>query len=70
VLRPAALTAQTPIASRVAIADGEVTPQDGEPTVVVSMDEFGPLNLQPHPGRQWAERGGKHKDPHRDPRIR
>jgi hypothetical protein len=22
------------------------------------MDEFGPLNLQPHPGRQWAERGG------------
>jgi transposase len=21
---------------------------------VVCMDEFGPLNLQPHPGRQWA----------------
>lgn len=22
------------------------------------MDEFGPLNLQPHPGRQWGTRGG------------
>ena len=32
-------------------------------------DEFGPLNLQPHPGRQWAERGGRHKDPDREPRI-
>lgn len=28
-----------------AIADGEVDPEDGEPTVVFSMDEFGPLNL-------------------------
>ncbi|WUL09928.1 hypothetical protein OHT74_40105 [Streptomyces sp. NBC_00354] len=34
------------------------------------MDEFGPLNLMPHPGRQWAERGGKHKDPDREPRRR
>jgi transposase len=33
-------------------------------------DEFGPLNLQPHPGRQWAERGGQHKDPDREPRPR
>jgi hypothetical protein len=24
------------------------------PTVVICMDEFGPLNLQPHPGKQWA----------------
>jgi hypothetical protein len=48
-----------------AIADGEVKPEPGEPTVVFSMDEFGPLNLQPHPGRQWAELGGRHKDPHR-----
>jgi transposase len=22
--------------------------------VVICVDEFGPLNLQPHPGRQWA----------------
>ncbi|GAB2838648.1 hypothetical protein GCM10027074_01210 [Streptomyces deserti] len=28
------------------------------------------LNLQPHPGRQWAERGGWHKDPDREPRPR
>ena len=26
----------------------------GDPTVVICMDEFGPLNLQPHPGKQWA----------------
>ena len=43
-----------------AIADGEVAPEDGEPGVIYCLDEFGPLNLQPHPGRQWAERGGKH----------
>ena len=53
-----------------AIADGEVIPEDGEPEVIFCMDEFGPLNLQPHPGRQWAERGGKHKDPDREPRPR
>lgn len=53
-----------------AIADEEVIPEGGEPAVVFCMDEFGPLNLQPHPGRQWAELGGKHKDPERDPRLR
>ncbi|MCX4428872.1 transposase [Streptomyces mirabilis] len=53
-----------------AIADGEVIPEDGEPEVIFCMDEFGPLNLMPHPGRQWAERGGKHKDPDREPRRR
>jgi transposase len=36
------------------IADGTVDPGPGDPTVVICMDEFGPLNLQPHPGRQWA----------------
>ena len=51
-----------------AIADGEVIPEAGEPDVVFCMDEFGPLNLQPHPGRHWAERGGKHKEPTREPR--
>ncbi|WP_341351699.1 hypothetical protein [Streptosporangium minutum] len=40
-----------------AIADGEVTPEEGEPDVVFCMDEFGPLDLMSHPGRQWAERG-------------
>lgn len=53
-----------------AIADGEVVPDSGEPQVIFCLDEFGPLNLQPHPGRQWAERGGKHKDPDREPRRR
>jgi transposase len=36
------------------IADGKAQPGPGDPTVVVCMDEFGPLNLLPRPGRQWA----------------
>jgi transposase len=36
------------------IADGKQKPRRGDPTVVFCMDEFGPLNLQPHPGKQWA----------------
>ena len=37
-----------------AIADGKAEPRPGDPTVIFCMDEFGPLNLQPHPGKQWA----------------
>ena len=37
-----------------ALADGYRQPGPGDPTVIICMDEFGPLNLQPHPGRQWA----------------
>lgn len=38
-----------------AIADGLAEPAPGDPTVVVCLDEFGPLNLQPQPnGRAWA----------------
>jgi transposase len=37
-----------------AIADGHVEPGPDDPSVVICMDEFGPLNLQPHPGKQWA----------------
>jgi len=37
-----------------AIADGKADAGPGDPTVVFCMDEFGPLNLQPHPGKQWA----------------
>src|SRR5205085_12343575 len=33
-----------------AIADGTAEPGPDDPTVVICMDEFGPLNLQPHPG--------------------
>jgi hypothetical protein len=40
------------------LMDGTDDVQDDDPDVVISMDEFGPLNLQPHPGRQWAARGG------------
>lgn len=36
------------------IADGKAEPGPEDPTVVFCMDEFGPLNLQPHPGKQWA----------------
>jgi len=46
-----------------AIADREVVPETGEPEVIFCVDEFGPLNLQPHPGRQWAAVGGKNKEP-------
>ena len=37
-----------------AIVDGKAPPGETDPTVVMCMDEFGPLNLQPHPGKQWA----------------
>ena len=37
-----------------AIVDGRAQAGPGDPTVVFCMDEFGPLNLQPHPGKQWA----------------
>jgi len=48
-----------------AIADGIREPKPADPTVVFSYDEFGPLNLQPHPGRQWASRGGGGQAPRR-----
>jgi hypothetical protein len=38
--------------------------------VVFSFDEFGPLNLQPHPGKQWAGVGGNNADVGRSPRRR
>jgi hypothetical protein len=36
------------------IAEGKAEPGVGDPTVVFSMDEFGPLNLLPRPGKQRA----------------
>jgi len=53
-----------------AIADGEVIPDRGEPEVIFCVDEFGPLNLQPRPGRQWAAVSGKNAEPGRAPRPR
>jgi transposase len=53
-----------------AIADREIAPADGDPEIVFCVDEFGPLNLQPRPGRQWAAVSGKNKEPGRAPRPR
>jgi transposase len=36
------------------LADHKTEPGPADPTVVFCVDEFGPLNLQPHPGKQWA----------------
>ena len=36
------------------IADGKAEPKRQDPSVVICMDEFGPLNLLPRPGKQWA----------------
>jgi transposase len=36
------------------IAEGKAEPGTDDPTVMFSMDEFGPLNLVPRPGRHWA----------------
>jgi transposase len=53
-----------------AIADREVVPEEGEPEVIFCVDEFGPLNLQPRPGRQWTAVSGKNAEPGREPRPR
>lgn len=53
-----------------AIADGTAEPGPGDPTVVICMDEFGPLNLQPHPGKQWAPTARGKGDPARPRRRR
>jgi hypothetical protein len=37
---------------------------------VFCCDEFGPLNLRPRPGRQWAAVSGKNTEPGRAPRPR
>jgi transposase len=52
-----------------AIADGVGEPGDGDPEVVICVDEFGPLNLQPHPGKQWAVAGGGATEPRRTRRA-
>src|SRR5689334_11039974 len=52
------------------IADGTRKRRRGDPHVVICVDEFGPLNRQPHPGKQGAAVSGKHADPERAPRRR
>jgi len=47
------------------LMDGTHDVEPGDPEVVICVDEFGPLNLQPHPGRHWAARGGGGAQPRR-----
>jgi len=53
-----------------ALADGQAKPKRGDPSVVICMDEFGPLNLLPRPGRQWAPRIVKGEQSCAEPRRR
>ena len=46
-----------------AIADGTAIAGPDDPEVVICMDEFGPRNLQPHPGHQWAPVAAGKGDP-------
>jgi transposase len=41
------------------LADGKRDRRDDDPDEIICLDEFGPLNVQPHPGRRWACRGGR-----------
>ena len=52
------------------IADGKAKPKKGDPAVVICMDEFGPLNLLPRPGKQWAPRIVKGDGSAAEPRRR
>lgn len=53
------------------IADGKRDPGPSDPTEVICLDEFGPLNLQPRPGRQWAARARRRGEKReREPRRR
>jgi transposase len=36
------------------LADGKAKQNKGDPDVIICLDEFGPLNLLPRPGKQWA----------------
>ena len=47
------------------LMDGTADVLPGDPDVVLCVDEFGPLNVQPHPGRQWATRAGGGPRPRR-----
>ena len=51
------------------VADGKIDKGRGDPDVVICFDEFGPLNLQPHPGKQWAVTGGGANTPRRTRRA-
>src|SRR5271155_3296121 len=52
------------------IADGKAKPKKSDPTVVICMDEFGPLNLLPRPGKHWAPVAVAGNEQTRGPRRR
>ncbi len=52
------------------IADGRRKPKRRDPRVVICMDKFGPLNLLPRPGKQWAPVATKQHLTARKPRRR
>jgi DDE superfamily endonuclease len=49
------------------MAEGRAAPGPDDPAVVFSMDEFGPLNLLPRPGKQWVAKISRHDEG--DPRL-
>lgn len=49
------------------IADNKAEPGEDDPTVVICVDEFGPLNLLPRPGKQWAPVAVKSESAESDP---
>ncbi len=70
VRRPGLAAKKARVDHMYAIADGEAAAGPGDPDVVLCVDEFGPLNLQPRPSRQWARRGGAAREPGEAPRRR
>jgi len=62
--------ASTDAAAEVAPGSARTADGPGKPEVVFCLDEFGPLNLQPRPGHQWARRAGAAREPGEPPRPR
>ena len=62
---PAFETKKNRILHRYGLMDGTADVLPGDPDVVMCVDEFGRLNLQPHLGRQWTTRAGGGPSPRR-----
>ncbi len=63
-------TAPMPAGTEAAPASAGAADGPGDPEAVFCVDEFGPLNLQPRPGHQWARRAGTAREPGEPPRPR
>ena len=63
-------TAPAPGGEEAAPASAGAADGPRDPQIVFCLDEFGPLNLQPRPGHQWARRAGAGRDPGEPPRPR